>query len=196
MQVDAVQIKLKPGMKLDDVIEQYVASAFDDQEIKKKAREIREYMIKTKDSDPLQKYYELGRMEQFVDSLASDSPEKLRGSVYMTDDRRQAIRRLVALGADPDRRTRGAVSMKEYREYERAYMLAKLPQDLVFSEGLTWSHWFDILEYPRIYEKPELLADLARKCSEEKWASGKTGRLRTELQKINAELEGAHASGS
>lgn len=36
VQVDAVQIKLKPGMKLDDVIEQYVASAFDDQEIKRK----------------------------------------------------------------------------------------------------------------------------------------------------------------
>jgi len=190
--VDAVKIRLKPGMKLEDVVDQYITATLDDDIIRKQAREIREYMEQTEDLDSLERFYGLGQKLQFIDTLCSNSQQKRKGSIYMTDDRRQALKRLYAdLGADPERKKSISQVSKIHRYGERAYMLAKLPGDLVFTKGLTWSHWFDILEYPRIFQNYQVLEDMVRRCSEEGWASGKTGKLRDELQRINAELQSA-----
>jgi len=188
--VDAVRIKLKPSTKLEEVFDKYIILTQDDEIIKKHVKEIRNYMEQTEDLDSLERFYGLGQRLQFIDTLSSNSQEKRKGSIYMTDDRRDALKRLyVDLGADPERKKRISQVSKTHRYGERAYMLAKLPKELVFTKRLTWSHWFDILEYPRIFENRQVLEDLVRRCSEEGWASGKTGKLRAELRRINAELQ-------
>jgi len=190
--VDAVKVELEPSTKLEEVFDKYIILTQDDEIIKKHAKKIRDYMEQTKDLDSLDRFYGLGQKLQFIDTLSSNSQEKRKGSIYMTDDRREALRRLyVDLGADPERKKRISKVSKIHRYGERAYMLAKLPRELVFTRGLTWSHWFDILEYPRIYENRQVLEDLVRRSSEEGWASGKTGKLRAELQRINTELQSA-----
>jgi len=188
--IDGVKLELSSGKDLTNLLEQYIDATLDDKVIKQKAIEISNY-IQTSDAvDRLERMYHLGAMLQFIDTLSSNSPERLRGSIYMTEDRREALRRLfVDLRVDPDRKV--SQKSKKHRYGERAYMLAKLPRKLVFRKGLTWSHWFDILEYPRIFQNCQVLEDLVRRCSEEGWASGKTGKLRDELQRINAELQSA-----
>lgn len=179
--VDAVKIRFLPGMKLEDVLGQYIAATFDDTEIKKQAKETREYMEQTEGLDPLERYYKLGQKLQFIDKL----------SLNTKDDKREALNRLYAdLGANPSIKMRKGISPASIRRNgEKAYMLAKLPKELVFTKGFTWSHWYDILDYPRIFENRAVLKDLVRRCSEEGWASGKTGKLRDELERINAELK-------
>jgi hypothetical protein len=187
--VDAVRIDLRPGMKIEDVVDQYLAANTDDQVIKTRAKEIKVYLEQTEEVDPLERFYGLGQKLQFIDTLSSNSEEKRRGSIFMTDDKREALRRLyLDLGVDPVRKKRISQTSKVPRYGERSYMLAKLPKELVFIKGMTWSHWFDILEYHRIFENRPMLEDLVKRCSEEDWASGKTGKLRSELQRINAEI--------
>lgn len=187
--VDAVRIDLRPGMKIEEVVDQYLAANTDDQVIKARAKEIKVYLEQTKDVDPLERFYGLGQKLQFIDTLSSNSDEKRRGSIFMTDDKREALRRLyLDLGVDPVRKKRISQTSKVPRYGERSYMLAKLPKELVFIKGMTWSHWFDILEYHRIFENRPMLEDLVKRCSVEDWASGKTGKLRSELQRINAEI--------
>jgi hypothetical protein len=190
--VDAVRIDLKPGMKLEDVVDQYLAANTDDQIIKARAKEIKEYLEQTEQVDPLERFYELGQKLQFIDTLSSNSQQKRKGSIFMTNDRREALRRLyVDLGVDPVRKKRISQTSKVPRYGERSYMLAKLTRELAFTKGMTWSHWFDILEYHRIFQNRLVLEDLVKRCSAEGWASGKTGKLREELQRINAELQSA-----
>jgi hypothetical protein len=173
--LDAIKIDVSAGVN-DKVVDEYLDASHDDTIIRSKAPEIRNYLQETEKMNKLDRYYELGHILQFIDEISTDD-----------EDRKQTLKRLFQ-----DFKTRRTFAKDRLDRYpERAYMLAKLPQELVFLPGLTWSHWFDILEYPLIFKNRLVLEKLARRCSEEKWASGKTGRLRTELQKTNAELRSA-----
>jgi hypothetical protein len=173
--LDAIKIDVSAGVN-DKVVDEYLDASHDDTIIRSKAPEIRNYLQETEKMNKLDRYYELGHILQFIDEISTDD-----------EDRKQTLKRLFQ-----DFKTRRTFAKDRLDRYpERAYMLAKLPQELVFLPGLTWSHWFDILEYPLIFKNRLALEKLARRCSEEKWASGKTGRLRTELQKTNAELRSA-----
>lgn len=179
--VDAVKIDIKPGMRLDDVIDQYIAAHLDDERLRREATQIKEYMEQTEGVDLLERYYGLGLTLQFIDNL----------NLNTEADRREALNRLYAdLGANPGRKMRKRISLSHVRRNgEKAYMLAKLPREVVFARGLTWSHWYDILDYPRIFENRKVLEQIVRRCSKEGWASGKTGKLRDELEMINAALQ-------
>jgi hypothetical protein len=167
-------IRLDVSLGLDDqTVEEYLDASQDDKIIRSRGEEIGRYLEKTEKTDKLERYYELGRMLQFIDEISSND-----------EDRKDALERLFK-----DLKIRKTVAKDRLSRYpERAYMLAKLSRELVFLPGLTWSHWFDILEYPRIFENRTVLEYLVKKCSKEGWASGKTGKLRDELQRTNREL--------
>ena len=67
--VEAVKIKVKPGMSLDDVVDKYLEATVDEDVLKNKAKEIREYLEETRDVDSLERFYKLGQMLQFIDTL-------------------------------------------------------------------------------------------------------------------------------
>ena len=171
--LDAIKIDVSSGVD-DQVVEEYLDASQDDEVIRSKAPNIRRYLQQTQEMNRLERYYELGRLLQFIDDISST-----------VEDRKQTLKRLFE-----DLKIRKTVAKDRLDRYpERAYMLAKLPTELVFLPRLTWSHWFDMLEYPRIFENRSILESIARRCSEERWASGKSGKLRDELQRINAELQ-------
>jgi len=173
--LDAIRIDVSSGVN-EHVVDEYLDASQDDKIIRSKAPDIRNYLEQTEGTNKLERYYELGRRLQFIDEISSNH-----------EDRKQTLKRLFQ-----DLKIRKTLAKDRLDRYpERAYMLAKLPRELVFLPGLTWSHWFDILEYPHIFENHSVLDNIARKCSDEKWASGKTGKLRGELQKTNAMLHSA-----
>jgi predicted metalloendopeptidase len=173
--LDAIKIDVSSGVD-DQVIDEYLDASEDDKIIRSKAPDIRRYLEQTEKMNSLERYYELGRMLQFIDEISTND-----------EDRKQTLKRLFH-----DLKIRKTLAKDRLDRYpERAYMLAKLPKELVFLPGLTWSHWFDILEYPHIFQNRVVLENIARRCSDERWASGKTGRLRGEIQKVNSSLNSA-----
>lgn len=171
---DAVEIDLRKG-PLEELLEDALTAHEDDRVIKDKAKEIKRYLKKASNStNVLKKWYELGKILQFIDDL------KLKDE----DSKREAFQRLFAdLNVDAERNPSPS---KIIRYPGHMYMLAKIPEEIVFYEGMTWARWFDILEYKSIFSDTEILKGVVEKCCKNNW-DAKT--LRTELQLLNKRLK-------
>ena len=107
----------------------------------------------------------------------------------MRDDasKKEAFQRLFEdLEVDPERNPSVA---KAARYPEHMYRLAKIPEKLVFYKGMTWSRWFDILEYRSICDNHRILEDIVKACCDNN-QDAKT--LRKELQELNKKIKGAN----
>ncbi len=173
-EIDGPEIDLGKG-SLEDLLIDALGAEEDDEIIQKKAEELRLLFNEPNERrDTLHRWHEVGKVLRFVDDL------------NLRDDasRREAFQRLFKdLSVDLKRNP----SLNKLTRYpNHMYRLAKLPQSLIFRKGMTWSGWFDILEYRRVCENPEILADIIHRCCEEKWNAK---RLRAELQKLNKSLK-------
>jgi len=164
---------------LDDLIGDAIDAEEDDKIIKEKSREIKEYINKNKNSKTKLKYwYKLGKILQFVDDLKLNSKE----------DQDEALLRIFK---DLEPVWGGKNSSKIKRYPYHMYTLSKLPEDLVLYEGMTWSRWFDILEYRKIVKNKDLLIKIIEECCKGNWTESK---LRKELQKYNKQISDTNGS--
>lgn len=174
---DPIEIDLRKGT-LESLLEDALGADEDDRIIKEKSKIVSKYISRTtRSKDTLKRWYELGKLLQFVDNL------------NLRDDssKREAFQRLFKdLEVDSVRNPSVA---KIARYPEHMYRLAKLPRELVFYKGMTWSRWFDILEYKSIYQNHKVLGSIVRSCCNNNW-SAKV--LRAELQKQNKEIKGVN----
>ncbi len=170
----AIEIDLSHG-SLEEMLEDAVKAEDDDQVIAAKAEAISSFLKRTtKSKSTLDKWYQLGRLLQFIDNL------KLVGEKA----KREALERLFKdLGVDP---SRDPSERNVLRYPYHMYTLAKLPKDMVFKAGMNWSKWFDILEYQRIVQNSVALKKLIDDCCTGNWDST---RLRQEVQKLNRLLK-------
>lgn len=171
---DAIEIDLRKG-PLEELLETALSADYDDRIIKNKAGKIKQYLKKTSGStDLLERWYELGKLLHFIDDL------KLKDE----RSKREALQRLFAdLKVDTERNP----SLKKIVRYPKhMYTLAKIPRKLVFTNGMTWSRWFDILEYKSVSSNPEILKEVVKKCCKGNWD---TKALRRELQLLNKRLK-------
>lgn len=173
---DAIEIDLQKG-PLEELLEDALTAREDDRIIKDKAKEIKQFLKKTSNStNLLKKWYELGKILQFIDDL------KLKDE----DSKKEALQRLFAdLKVDVERNPSPS---KIIRYPEHMYMLAKIPEEIVFYKGMTWSRWFDVLEYKSVSTDTGILKGVVEKCSKNNW-NAKT--LRRELQLLNKKLKSA-----
>lgn len=171
---DAIEIDLRKG-PLEELLEIALSADCDDRIIKNKAGKIKQYLKKTSGStNLLERWYELGKLLHFIDDL------KLKDE----RSKREALQRLFAdLKVDTERNP----SLKKIVRYPKhMYTLAKIPRKLVFTTGMTWSRWFDILEYKSVSSNPEILKEVVKKCCKGNWD---TKTLRRELQLLNKRLK-------
>jgi hypothetical protein len=169
-------IEVKMGKdSLENLVEAALTAEEDDMKIKVKSVEVRKIIERTSGrKDTLKRWYELGRVLQFVDDL------KLEGE----NSRREAFRRLFK---DLQVDTRRHPSVEKVTRYpEHMYNLSKIPEKLVFHKGMTWSRWFDILEYKAVWRKPEPREKRVKEWCGKGW-DGR--RLRRELQILNKRLK-------
>lgn len=178
--LELIEVDLRKG-SLEDLVETALTAEEDDRIIKKKSVEVKNFIRKTSGSkNALKRWYELGKILQFVDNL------KLKGE----KSKREAFQRLFKdLRVDPKRNP----SVEKITRYPRhMYNLSKIPKKLVFHKGMTWSRWFDILEYKTIWGNHEILMKLVKRCCDNNWDEK---RLRKELQTLNRTLkEGKHGA--
>ncbi len=159
---------------LEELIGEALDAEDDDKVIKERGKEIKEYIKNhEKSQNKLRSWYELGKKLQFVDKLHLNTEE----------DRNEAFRRLFQ---DLKSSIWDTSDSKIIRYPQHMYTLSKLPEKIVFYEGMTWSRWFDILEYKTITNNMELLEDIIKKCTIENWSEDD---LRNNLQRINKELD-------
>jgi len=172
---DAIVLDLSKG-SLEDLIETAIDAEIDDETIRKKANEIKIFLKEfPSDKGALEKWYQLGKILSFVDKL----------KIMDDDAKREAFRRIFDdLKADPDRDP--AVD-RIVRYPLHMYNLAKLPKSIVFIKNMTWSKWFDILEYNAVYQDRKLLGQFVRQCSAHNWNAGE---IRKKVQILNRQLKG------
>lgn len=172
---DFLEVNLKGG-SLEDLLEEVLLADEDDKIIKKEARKIKDFMETTsKEKNTLKRWYHLGKILQFVDRL------KLKGETA----RKEAFKRLKKdLQVDT---TRNPSLEKLTRYFEHMYILAKIPAKLVFHEGMTWSRWFDILEYKAIVKDEKNLFHIVENCCKNNWTADE---LRKQLQLLNKMIKG------
>lgn len=166
-------IDLSKG-SLEELVGEAIDAEADDEVLKRESREIKKFIKEhNEDEDKLKCWYELGGKLQFLDRLSLNSEE----------DRNEAFKRLFQdLKTSPTWTTSDA---KAIRYPQHMYTLFKLPKELVFYKGMTWSRWFDILEYKSITNNPDILKNLVIKCTSEDWGEE---QLRKNLQRINKEI--------
>lgn len=161
---------------LEDLIVEAIDAESDDKIIKEKSQEIKKFISKISDKkDKLKHRYELGGMLQFVDSLKLNSEE----------DKKAAFERLVI-----DLRTTSKwnpSTEKALRSPRHMYALYTIPEKIVFTNGMTWHRWFNILEYKSIVNNIEVLKELVHSCTRENWNES---TLRKKVQKLNKQLTG------
>jgi len=175
--LELIEIDFRKG-SLEDLVETALTAEEDDSIIKKMSIEVKNFIHKTAGSkDTLKRWYELGKILQFVDKL------QLRDE----KSRREAFKRLFKdLQVDPKRNP----SVERITRYpEHMYTLSKIPSKLVFHKGMTWSRWFDILEYKTVWRNREILKKLVKRCCNNNWDEK---RLRKELQTLNRTLKGEY----
>lgn len=171
---DAIILDLSKG-SLEDLIETAIDAEIDDVRIKEKVFEIKEFLKSFPASKgALKKWYNLGKILSFVDKL----------KIKDDDSKKEAFKRIFDdLRADPDRDP----SVEKMVRYPlHMYNLAKLPRGIVFSKNMTWSKWFDILEYTAVFKNRQVLKKFIQKCSSQNWNSGK---IRKEIQILNKQLK-------
>lgn len=174
-ELELIEVDLGKG-SLEDLVEVALTVEEDDTIIMEKAGVVKNFIRKTAGrKDTLKRWFELGKILQFVDSLHFKDEKS----------RREAFRRLFKdLRVDPKRHP----SEGEIARYpEHMYDLSKIPRRLVFHKEMTWSRWFDILEYKAVWRDQEMLKSLVERCCDGNWNKK---RLRKELQTLNRKLKG------
>jgi len=172
---DFLEVNLKEG-NLEDLLNDALQAEEDDNIIGIEAAKIREYLKSAeREKDTLKKWYELGKMLQFVDRLNLNSETA----------KREAFTRLFKdLHVDAGRNP----SLEKLERYpQHMYDLSKLPKDLVFYKGMSWSRWFDILEYKGIVNDKKILFEIVQKCCDNNWSAS---NLRKTLQSLNKKIKG------
>jgi len=171
---DAIVLDLSKG-SLEDLIETAIDADIDDITIKEKANEIKKFLKEFPSKKvALERWYFLGKILSFVDKL----------NIVDEDAKREAFKRIFDdLKADSNR---DPVVDKIVRYPLHMYNLARLPKDMVFSKNMTWSKWFDILEYNAVYQDKNLLREFVNKCSTQNWNSE---RIRKEVQNLNRKIK-------
>ncbi len=171
---DALEITLGSG-SLENLLEEALDLDEDDEVIKRRAVEIKDYIKKTsRAKNVLRRWYNLGKILQFVDDL------NLRDE----SSRNEAFRRLFHDLMVDKGRTPSLEKVSRYPEH--MYMLAKIPEKIVFYSGMTWSRWFDILEYKAIVKDKQAIYRIVRDCCINNWTAKE---LRSQLQKLNRKIK-------
>lgn len=114
-------------------------------------------------------YYEIGKILQFVDEKKFVD---VKGLIWerMADNLR------------PELFTGSKKPPKKSQTYpERMYLLAK--QNRKDIERVTWSHWFEILQYQKIYKNQKVVAQLLGECEEKRLSSGELRKRIKEVKK-------------
>jgi len=172
VEVDAFETSLILGNgKEEKALERLLEEDEIESEIIKKLREIdniaKEYQRKNKD---IWFYYKIGKVLQFVDEKQSIS--------------RLKIWERIADNLRPDVFFGKPTPPKNSKKYPQImYLLAKQKYENV--NRVTWSHWFEILQYPRIYDNEMILESLLQECEDKNFSSE---RLRKRVQELNREL--------
>jgi len=172
--IEASMIDLSKG-SLEELIGDALDAEEDDRVIKEKSKEIKKFINKNIDKkDKLDLWYSVGKKLQFVDNL----------SLNQEEDIKEAFKRLFE-----DLETTSAWNTKDskaIRYPQHMYTLYKIiPKKIVFHKGMTWSKWFDILEYKNVVRNKKVLKELIHKCTKENWTAEK---LRNKLQNLNKKL--------
>ncbi len=169
IEVDVYDTRLIPGSgKEEAAIESLYREDKIEDEIQKAVKKIdsvaEEYKERKKD---IWYYYKVGEILQFV-----DDKEFL--------DAKGAIWERMADNLRPELFTGSKIPPKKPKIYpERMYLLAKQNREDI--ERVTWSHWFEILQYPKIYKNQKVVAQLLRECEEKRLSSGE---LRKRIQQV------------
>jgi len=172
---DFLEVKLNGG-SLEELLEETLKADEDDEIIKKEAKKIKEFIESTSgEKNRLKNWYNLGKILQFVDKLKLNSESARKEAfVRLKKDFRVDTKRNPSLE-------------KLTRYFEHMYILAKIPVNLVFHEGMTWSRWFDILEYKAIVKDKKILCETVEKCCKNNWTADE---LRKQLQSLNKMIKG------
>jgi hypothetical protein len=172
--VDIFETAFTPG-KGDELaaIKNLLQEAEIEQEILRRLKEIdviqAEYQNKEKD---IWFYYKIGKILQFVDSKK------------WTEQRNQIWER-IANNLRPEVFFGKSIAPKKSKVYpEIMYLLAK--QDKRNISKLTWSHWYEILQYPKICKNKEILKKIIDEVGKKRFSSD---TLRKRVQDINKTLQ-------
>lgn len=173
IEVDAYDTRLIPGSgKEEEAIESLYREDKIEEEIQKAIKKIdamaTEYKGEKRD---IWYYYKVGKILQFVDD---NEFLDVKGSIWerMADNLR------------PELFTGSKRPPKKAKTYpERMYLLAKQNREDI--ERVTWSHWFEILQYPKIYKNQKVVAQLLKECEKKRLSSGE---LRKRIQEVKKQV--------
>jgi hypothetical protein len=172
VEVEAYETNLVLGSgKEDRQLEELLEEDRIESDIKEKLKEIdavaAEYIKKDKD---IWYYYKIGKVLQFVNGRR----HRQRGRIWER----------IANNLRPEVFFGKSTPPKNSKKYpEIMYLLAK--QDEKNIPRVTWSHWFEILQYPKIFENPLVLENLLLECEKNNLSSEK---LRKRVQELNRTL--------
>lgn len=173
IEVDVYDTRLIPGSgKEEEAIESLYREDKIEDEIQKEVKKLddvaEEYKNRKKD---IWFYYKIGEILQFVDR---EGFRKERGLIWerIADNLRPEI----FFGKKTPPR-------KSKRYPEIMYLLGKQEKEDI--PRITWSHWFEILQYPRVYKNRDMLCSLLQEC-EVKGISSE--QLRKRVQEENKNL--------
>jgi hypothetical protein len=116
-------------------------------------------------------YYEMGKLLQFVDKRGFQK-EKAQIWTRIAGDLRPEL----FFGKDEPPK-----KISRYPEY--MYRLAKYERRLV--RKLPWSHWFEILQYPNIYENEKVLSEIVEEHMKRDLSRDE---LRERVKQLNSRL--------
>ena len=173
IEVDVYDTRLIPGSgKEEEAIESLYQEDKIEGEVQKAVKKIdvvaEEYKKRKKD---IWFYYKIGKILQFVDQQGFINERKLIWE-RIADNLRPEI--FFGKKAPPK---------KSKRYPEIMYLLAKQKKEDI--PRITWSHWFEILQYPRVYKKPDVLYSLLQECEVKHLSSQ---QLRKRVQEENRNL--------
>ncbi|MBL7083872.1 MAG: hypothetical protein ISS41_09635 [Candidatus Aminicenantes bacterium] len=173
IEIDAFDTSLIPGSGTE---EEAIDRLLEEEKIENEINDIllkidsvaSEYRSKDKD---IWFYYKIGQVLQFVDDKGFTKQRNL-------------IWERIADNLRPEVFFGKKTPPKKSKRYpEIMYLLAK--QNYQDIPRVSWSHWFEILQYPKIYKNKNILEDLLQECKNKKLSSE---QLRKRVQEINRTL--------
>jgi len=171
IEVDAYDTRLVPGSgKEEEAIESLYREDRIEEEIHKAVKKIdivdQEYWHRKKD---IWFYYEIGKILYFVEQKGFVKERNLIWERISNN-----LRPKVFFGKDKPPK-----NSKRYPEI--MYLLAKQNKEDI--PRLTWSHWFEILQYPKVYENRQVLNSLIVECEAKHLSSTQLRKLIQEENK-------------
>ncbi len=145
-----------------------------EKDVQEALKRIDECSMKYGDERNIWYFYELGKILQFVDTKGYGE-DRLKIWARLGKDLRPGV----FYGKDE--------SPKKPEKYpEIMYLLSKQDKELIKKyPRVTWSHWFEILQYPKVYKNLDVLNALLNECEEKKLSSE---QARKRVQIINRSL--------